>query len=107
MTAKSIDALTSRPESSLVITNKSFQPRHFLLQVHKDTSYNELVAGEERLRLSVNQRAEALKTLVHTNFDRFVSAKVTVDHVYEEMKRKQLNAEEDYGTRKLEAALQG
>ena len=88
-----------------MITNKSFQPRYFLQQVHKDTSYNELISGEERLRLSVDQRAEALKHLVHTNFDRFVSAKVTVDHVYEEMKSKQLNPEEEYGTRFLEKSL--
>ncbi|KAI9257261.1 exocyst complex component Sec5-domain-containing protein [Phascolomyces articulosus] len=94
-----------KERSALVITNKSFQPRYFLQQVHKDTSYNELIAGEERLRLSVDQRAEALKHLVHSNFDRFVSAKVTVDHVYEEMKSKQLNPEEEYGTRSLEKSL--
>ncbi|KAI8147481.1 exocyst complex component Sec5-domain-containing protein [Fennellomyces sp. T-0311] len=94
-----------KERSALVITNKSFQPRLFLQQVHKDTTYNELISGEERLRLSVDQRAEALKHLVHSNFDRFVSAKVTVDHVYEEMKSKQLNPQEEYGTRSLESAL--
>lgn len=76
-------------------------------QVHKDTPYNELIAGEERLRLSIDQRAEALKHLVHSNFDRFVSAKETVDHVYEEMKSKQLNPAEEYGTRHLEKVLDG
>ncbi|KAI9492453.1 exocyst complex component Sec5-domain-containing protein [Zychaea mexicana] len=101
--ATSISQLKER--SALVITNKSFQPRYFLQHVHKDTTYNELISGEERLRLSVDQRAEALKHLVHSNFDRFVSAKVTVDHVYEEMKSKQLNPEEEYGTRSLEKAL--
>ncbi|OAD75620.1 hypothetical protein PHYBLDRAFT_132744 [Phycomyces blakesleeanus NRRL 1555(-)] len=89
-----------------MVGNKSFQPRQFLLQVHKNTSYNDLVRGEEHLRQGVDQRAEALKSLVHTNFDRFVSAKNTIDHVYEEMKSKQLNEDQDYGTGALRAALE-
>ncbi|CDH55023.1 exocyst complex component sec5 [Lichtheimia corymbifera JMRC:FSU:9682] len=100
-----VNAMQLREKSSLVITSKSFQPRLFLQQVHKDTPYNELIAGEERLRLSIDQRAEALKHLVHSNFDRFVSAKETVDHVYDEMKSKQLNPAEEYGTRHLEKVL--
>ncbi|KAI9311707.1 exocyst complex component Sec5-domain-containing protein [Dichotomocladium elegans] len=94
-----------KEKSTLIITSKSFQPRHFLQHVHRETSYNDLVSGEERLRMSVDQRAEALKHLVHSNFDRFVSAKATVDHVYNEMKSKQLNPAEDYGTRSLDHAL--
>lgn len=90
-----------------MVTNKKFQPRHFLLQVHKDTSYNDLVAGEERLRRGVDQRNEALKNLVHQNFDRFVSAKNTIDHVYEEMKSKQLSQQQDYGTIGIQRALDG
>jgi exocyst complex component 2 len=91
----------------MMITNKKFQPRHFLLQVHKDTSYNDLVNGEESLRRGVDQRAEALKSLVHQNFDRFVSAKNTIDHVYEEMKSKQLNQKQEYGTIDIQKALDG
>ncbi|CAO3656981.1 unnamed protein product [Mucor hiemalis] len=94
-----------KEKTSLMITNKKFQPRHFLLQVHKDTSYNDLVAGEERLRRGVDQRAEALKNLVHQNFDRFVSAKNTIDHVYEEMKSKQLSQQQDYGTIDIQRSL--
>lgn len=90
-----------------MITNKKFQPRHFLLQVHRNTPYNELVQGEERLRRDVDQRAEALKSLVHQNFDRFVSAKNTIDHVYDEMKSKQLNQQQDYGTIDIQKALEG
>ncbi|KAF7732380.1 hypothetical protein EC973_005276 [Apophysomyces ossiformis] len=95
-----------REKSTMIIANKSFQPRHFLLEVHKNTSYNDLVRGEERLRQGVNQRAEALKSLVHTNFDRFVSAKNTIDHVYDEMKSKQLIEQQEYGTHALKTALE-
>ncbi|KAL0086050.1 exocyst complex component Sec5-domain-containing protein [Phycomyces blakesleeanus] len=95
-----------KEKSVIMVGNKSFQPRQFLLQVHKNTSYNDLVRGEEHLRQGVDQRAEALKSLVHTNFDRFVSAKNTIDHVYEEMKSKQLNEDQDYGTGALRAALE-
>lgn len=91
----------------MMITNKKFQPRQFLLQVHKDTSYNDLVAGEDRLRKGVDQRVEALKSLVHQNFDRFISAKSTIDHVYDEMKSKQLNQLQEYGTIGIQTALDG
>ncbi|GAA5808629.1 hypothetical protein MFLAVUS_002021 [Mucor flavus] len=94
-----------KEKTTMMITNKKFQPRQFLLQVHKDTSYNDLVSGEERLRRGVDQRVEALKSLVHQNFDRFVSAKNTIDHVYEEMKSKQLNQEQDYGTIDIQRSL--
>ncbi|KAI7877332.1 exocyst complex component Sec5-domain-containing protein [Mucor mucedo] len=94
-----------KEKTTMMITNKKFQPRQFLLQVHKETSYNDLVAGEERLRRGVDKRAEALKSLVHQNFDRFVSAKNTIDHVYEEMKSKQLNQQQDYGTIDIQRSL--
>jgi exocyst complex component 2 len=90
-----------------MISNKNFNPRHFLLQVHKDSSYNDLVLGEKRLREGVDKRAEALKSLVHNNFDRFVTAKNTIDHVYEEMRSQQLNDLQEYGTRTLRLALEG
>ncbi|KAI7871922.1 exocyst complex component Sec5-domain-containing protein [Spinellus fusiger] len=95
-----------KEKSVLMIGNRSFQSKQFLLQVHQDTSYNDLARGEDYLRQSVNQHSEALKSLVHTNFDRFVSAKNTIDHVYEEMKSKQLNTDQDYGTGLLQKALQ-
>lgn len=66
-----------------------------------------MVLGEKRLRHGVDKRAEALKSLVHNNFDRFVTAKNTIDHVYEEMRTHQLNDEQDYGTRALRNALEG
>ncbi|KAI8970337.1 exocyst complex component Sec5-domain-containing protein [Mycotypha africana] len=94
-----------KEKTIFMITNKQFQPRQFLLQVHKNTSYNDLVTGEDKLRKGVDQRAEALKDLVHQNFDRFVSAKNTIDHVYEEMKSKQLNQTQDYGTIGIKKAL--
>ncbi|KAI8356677.1 exocyst complex component Sec5-domain-containing protein [Blakeslea trispora] len=94
-----------KEKATLIIANSKFQPRHFLLHVHRDTSYNDLVAGEDRLRRGVDQRAEAQKNLVHQNFDRFVSAKNTIDHVYEEMKTKQLNEEQDYGILGIQKAL--
>ncbi|KAI9483131.1 MAG: exocyst complex component Sec5-domain-containing protein [Benjaminiella poitrasii] len=94
-----------KEKTAIMIANKKFQPRQFLLQVHRNTSYNDLVTGEDRLRRGVDQRAEALKNLVHQNFDRFVSAKNTIDHVYEEMKSKQLNQQQEYGTIGIQEAL--
>lgn len=91
----------------MITSNKSFNPRSFLLQVHKDTSYEDLVVGLQRLNVTIDQRSDALKSLVHSNFDRFVSAKNTIDHIHDEMKSKNLNEQEEYGTKKLHRHLIG
>lgn len=93
--------------SSLITSNKSFNPRSFLLQVHKDSSYEDLVVGLQRLNVTIDQRSDALKSLVHSNFDRFVSAKNTIDHIHDEMREKNLNEQEEYGTKKLHRHLIG
>jgi exocyst complex component 2 len=93
--------------STLITSNKSFNPRSFLLQVHKDTSYEDLVVGLQRLNVTIDQRSDALKSLVHSNFDRFVSAKNTIDHIHDEMRSKNLNEQEEYGTKKLHGYLIG
>lgn len=98
---------SSSPGSSLITSNKSFNPRSFLLQVHKDTSYEDLVVGLQRLNVTIDQRSDALKSLVHSNFDRFVSAKNTIDHIHDEMRSKNLNEQEEYGTKKLHGYLIG
>ncbi|CAG8528764.1 23855_t:CDS:10 [Cetraspora pellucida] len=76
-----------------------------LKKIHKDTSYNDLLAGAERLRYTLDQKSEALRNLVQDNFDRFVSAKNTIDTVYGEMKTQSLNVDNDYGVRGLDNAL--
>ncbi|KAJ2955817.1 hypothetical protein NQZ79_g8250 [Umbelopsis isabellina] len=87
--------------SSLITSNKSFNPRSFLMQVHKDTPYEDLVVGLQKLNITIDQRSDALKSLVHSNFDRFVGAKNTIDHIHDEMKAKNLNEKDEYGTKQL------
>ena len=86
---------------------KAFDPKLFLRKVHQNTSYNDLLVGADRLRYTLDQKSEALKNLVQNNFDRFVSAKNTIDTVYNEMKSKSLNKENDYGVRSLDIVLTG
>lgn len=71
------------------------------MQVHKDTPYEDLVVGLQKLNITIDQRSDALKSLVHSNFDRFVGAKNTIDHIHDEMKAKNLNEKDEYGTKKL------
>ncbi|CAG8725556.1 12868_t:CDS:2, partial [Racocetra fulgida] len=92
-------------KSQLLVGTKSFNPKYFLRQVHKDASYKDLLGGAERLRYTLDQKSEALRNLVQNNFDRFVSAKNTIDTVYGEMKTKSLNVDNDYGVRGLDNAL--
>ena len=94
-------------ELQILFGSKSFNPKIFLHEVHKDTPYIDLSRGSKFLRYTLDQKSEALRSLVQDNFDRFVSAKSTIDTVYGEMKAQNLNAESDYGVRRLDKSLTG
>ncbi|KAJ2707320.1 Exocyst complex component S5 [Coemansia sp. IMI 203386] len=89
------------------ISNKNFSPSTFMQVVHSDTTYADMVQGARLLRESVSQGTEALKILVHNNFDRFVDARNKIDLLYGEMKSRSLNEEAEYGTRAFSQSLQG
>ncbi|KAG9296285.1 hypothetical protein G9A89_014877 [Geosiphon pyriformis] len=91
--------------TQFLVGTKTFNPKLFLRKVHHDTSFNDMLNGADRLRSTLDQKSEALKNLVQDNFDRFVSAKNTIDTVYNEMKVKGLNEENEYGVRGLDTAL--
>ncbi|KAJ2454407.1 Exocyst complex component S5 [Coemansia sp. RSA 2336] len=88
------------------ISSRSFSPTAFMQTVHGDTAYGELAQGARLLRESVSQGTEALKILVHNNFDRFVDARVKIDQLYEEMKTRSLNDRAEFGTRAFNQSLQ-
>ncbi|CAG8621305.1 2618_t:CDS:10, partial [Ambispora leptoticha] len=94
-----------KERTQFLVGTKSFNPKLFLRKVHQDTSFNDLLIGANQLRNTLDQKSEALKNLVQDNFDRFVSAKNTIDTVYNEMKSKSLNEENEYGVKGLGAAL--
>ncbi|KAJ1765850.1 Exocyst complex component S5 [Coemansia sp. RSA 2523] len=88
------------------ISSHNFSPTEFMQTVHGDTPYGELVQGARLLRESVTQGTEALKILVHNNFDRFVDARIKIDQLYEEMKTRSLNDRAEFGTRAFNQSLQ-
>ncbi|KAJ2349033.1 Exocyst complex component S5, partial [Coemansia erecta] len=88
------------------ISSRSFSPAAFMHTVHGDTPYGEMVQGARLLRESVTQGTEALKILVHNNFDRFVDARIKIDQLYEEMKTRSLNDRAEFGTRAFNQSLQ-
>ncbi|GES86089.1 exocyst complex component Sec5-domain-containing protein [Rhizophagus clarus] len=94
-----------KEKSQILVGTKSFNPKFFLYKVHNDTPYEDLLRGAEFLKYTLDQKSEALRSLVQDNFDRFVSAKNTIDTVYGEMKSQSLNVENDYGVIRLNKAL--
>ncbi|BFZ60508.1 Exocyst complex component S5 [Saitoella coloradoensis] len=90
--------------AQFMITSKTFQPRTFLRDVHANASYSELRTGQDWLQHSIEQRRDDVKELVGQNFDRFVTAKSTIDDVYQDMKSATLNRENDYGIGALKSA---
>lgn len=87
-----------------LISSPSFDPKKFLLQCHKSTSFAELKRGLQNLDCSIQTRTETLKGLVKDNFDRFVGAKSTVDAIYKELKTKNLQSA-GYGTDNFSLAI--
>lgn len=89
-------------------SSKTFDPKTFLSTVHPDATFADLNAGNAFLKQSIEQRSEALKILVESNFDKFVAVKATTDGVYREMKESRegpLQDENEYGVRQLKAIL--
>ncbi|OAV89384.1 hypothetical protein PTTG_03981 [Puccinia triticina 1-1 BBBD Race 1] len=91
--------------STVSTTSKTFDPKAFLSTVHPNASFSDLKKGGARLRESLEQRSEALKILVESEFDRFVAVKVANEGVYEQMKAGPLRSECDYGTADLKESL--
>ncbi|RKP33674.1 exocyst complex component Sec5-domain-containing protein, partial [Dimargaris cristalligena] len=92
-------------KSKLSASNRKFHPRQFLYEVHKETPYPELETGLKNLRYAVNQRSEALKTLVQNNFDRFVAARNKIDVLDNEIRAKDVDSDHTYGTAPLDGTL--
>ncbi|KAJ3300604.1 hypothetical protein HK104_009261 [Borealophlyctis nickersoniae] len=82
---------------NLLISSKKFDPKHFLREVHRSTSYRDFELGAERLQGAIDDRMEVIKNLVKTHFAKFVNAKSTIDSFYQEMRRQNLISSEDYG----------
>ncbi|KAJ3146816.1 hypothetical protein HDU86_008374 [Geranomyces michiganensis] len=91
--------------SSLLLSSRTFDPKLFLGQVHKTTSYRDFETGADNLREAIDHKEDVIKNLVKTHFAKFVSAKSTIDSFYEQMKAKNLISSEDYGIAPFDNAL--
>ncbi|KAH7128595.1 exocyst complex component Sec5-domain-containing protein [Dendryphion nanum] len=69
-----------------LLSSTTFSPSLFLSQVHSDASTDSLLNGLDFLSRSIEKKSASLKVLVESNFERFVSAKSTIDRVYNEMR---------------------
>ncbi|KAF2796990.1 hypothetical protein K505DRAFT_322920 [Melanomma pulvis-pyrius CBS 109.77] len=69
-----------------LLSSTTFSPSLFLSQVHSSASTDSLLAGLDFLSRSIEKKSASLKVLVEANFERFVSAKATIDRVYNEMR---------------------
>jgi len=69
-----------------MLSSTTFSPALFLSQVHQEASTQDLLRGLDNLSQSIEQKSASLKVLVESNFEKFVRAKATIDHVYKEMR---------------------
>jgi exocyst complex component 2 len=81
-----------RLRNKFLLSSTTFSPALFLSQAHSDASTDDLLQGLQTLSRSIDQKAQSLKVLVETNFERFVRAKATIDNVYSEMRNQGVQA---------------
>jgi exocyst complex component 2 len=82
-----------RLRNKFLLSSATFSPELFLSQTQSNASQQSLQHGLDVLTRSMDQKSASLKVLVHTNFERFVRAKATIDSVYTEMKNQGIDAE--------------
>ncbi|TPX40650.1 hypothetical protein SeMB42_g05909 [Synchytrium endobioticum] len=87
------------------ITSRSFAPDRFLLEVHGDTPYKDLVQGLETVKSAMEKREELMKNLVKTHFSKFVTAKESIDAFYDEIRAKTLISHDSYGVKPFSSRL--
>ncbi|KXS96019.1 hypothetical protein AC578_3905 [Pseudocercospora eumusae] len=69
-----------------MLSSTTFNPALYLSHVHQTASTDDLLRGLDFLTRSIEQKSASLKSLVESNFERFVRAKATIDTVYTEMR---------------------
>jgi len=63
----------------LDITDRNFDPILFLGHIHDQTSYQDLKTATLALAEQIEAKKEEMRSNVKVDFDRFVSAKATID----------------------------
>jgi exocyst complex component 2 len=71
--------MKNKTDVSIFISEKTFSPKIFLKEVHKNTDFKELEQGVIRLKQSIAERNETTKGLVKKHFAKFVNAKSIID----------------------------
>eukprot|EP00249_Psilotum_nudum_P022882 c28676_g1_i1 orf=1854-4124(-) len=64
-----------------------FEPKRFLSHIHQNTTAADLEAGEQALKMDLQNRKHQLKQLVKENFDCFVSCKSTIDDIHSKLQQ--------------------
>lgn len=106
-------------ENSINFYSSEFNPKKYLAIVHRDTPFQELIKGSERLKRDMGEKKGDLKSLVQSNFNAFVGAKNTVDgkkssrhiltrkELQQEMRSNSIKRETEYSTQAYEKTLMG
>lgn len=93
-------------DQAILLSSPSFSPREFFAKVHAETDYSSVQRGIANLESAINGSADALKDLVKANFDKFVSAKNTIDELHVELEER-LFSRHMFGLDEPSASIQG
>jgi hypothetical protein len=68
-----------REREVLDMNDRNFNPRVFLGYIHDQTSFEDLASASDMLKEQIEAKKEEMQSNVKMDFDRFVSAKATID----------------------------
>lgn len=84
-------------KSKYLISSTKFSPMTFLRDVHNSDSYEELTSSLDYLESTIAKRSETLRSLVDSEYDRFVKSKSLLDAVLAQIESAGFNENEDWG----------
>lgn len=96
-----ISSVHDKALSRFFISSQSFDSQRFLLNVHQDSSIEDLSASLRYLEKSIEGQTSQLKSVINENFINFVNCKKAIDNVLVGFKDLKTRAQQDMDSSKV------
>lgn len=84
-------AASPHSTEALSVSKETFKPPIFLQEIHRETSYSQLLEGMSNLEVTIQHRTERLSEAVKRNFTRFVGARNKATEIQRSLRNKEMS----------------